>query len=151
MLIILTESRLMKKIETFITVDIDNQIKQITNNKAEFFRQAISEKLARDKTSKSDNADGKEFMEVMKSLQKSMTENTKILANIPDMIKAHESKTMKVYIKNNDYVEGMMCEIYKINMIATESAGFDFIKENRAAIQIEANGLAKEFMERHNG
>lgn len=135
-----------------ITIDdaIHYQIKD-KSNIAEFIRQAISEKLANDKTSKSDNADGKEFMDVMKNLQKSITENTRILANIPDIIKAHESKTMTAYIKNSDYFKGLMFEVYKINMLATESAGLDFVQENSAAMNIEAKQAANEFIERHNG
>ncbi len=136
----------MAQISLTLDDEINNTLNKLTN-KSEYIRQAISEKLARDKTSKSDNANGKEFMDIMKNLQKSMTENTRILANIPDMIKAHESKTMKAYIKNNDYFERLMFEIYKINMLATESAGVDFVKENSAAMNIEAKEAAKEFME----
>lgn len=137
-----------------ISLTLDDEVNSTLNkltNKSEYIRQAISEKLARDKTSKSDNANGKEFMDIMKNLQKSITENTKILANIPDIIKAHESKTMKAYIKNSDYFEGLMYQIYKINMLATESAGWDFVQENSEAMNLEATKLVKEFMEKYNG
>lgn len=137
------------RLQIIVDDDLGYELAKL-NNKSEYIRQAIIEKLARDKNQDSEKSEAKEFMEVIKNLQKTMLGNNELLLDIQQKIIAHESKTIMSQIKNKNYFYGLMIDIYKINMISSEAAGFDFIQENKAAIQIEAKKNAIEFIEKYN-
>lgn len=137
------------RIQIVIDDDLGDKLNKLTN-KSEYIRQAISEKLARDKNQDSEKSEAKEFMDVIKNLQKTIAGNSQLLENIQEKITQQDSKIMKSYGRNKEYFEELMFEIFKINIFAVEAAGSEFIKENKFGINKAVQEKLENFVSKYS-
>lgn len=103
-------------------------------NASEFIRQAIKEKLARDKNAESSNEDTKEFMRMINKLNKLLDQNNQRLDKIEKHLVGLDVKFHFIYTRMKRFFTELIYGLLKINVMGAHLVGSDWLDKNKEGI-----------------
>lgn len=135
-----------------LTVVIDDEMNLKLNskpNKAEFIRQAINEKLQRDKKPEAaENESAKEFMSLVSKMTKMLDKNQDTLDDLKKIFLNHDAKFHLSYARNESQFYEIMNIIIRNNIFGVQAVGRDWFIENKQIIQENVDRSMNDLMQR---